>query len=128
MLCPTSQRLESRKKATPQPHGLTQEGTVARGANPEDKPASGGRHSGVQLTGLPAAPATSCQTKVVMGSLMPLEVHLVGVKMVGVRSAHPHPHLNPYLCASFLLPPPQKKSCGDVEWWWAQAKDVAGSV
>jgi hypothetical protein len=34
---------------------------------------------GVQLTGPPAAPCNSCQTKVVMGSLMPLEVHLVGV-------------------------------------------------
>ncbi|CAL8300825.1 unnamed protein product [Gadus morhua 'NCC'] len=35
---------------------------------------------GVQLTGPPAAPCNSCQTKVVMGSLMPLEVHLVDVK------------------------------------------------
>ncbi|CAM4708715.1 unnamed protein product [Leuciscus chuanchicus] len=40
-----------------------------------------------------------------MGSLMLLEVHLAGVKMVGVRSAHPHPHLNPNLCASFLPQP-----------------------
>ena len=63
---------------------------------------------GVQQTGSPAAPCNSCQTKVVMGSLMPLEVHLAGVKMVGVRTAHPHPHLNPHLCASFLLPPPKK--------------------
>lgn len=45
-----------------------------------------------------------------MGSLMPLEVHLAGVKMVGVRFAHPHPHLNPHLCASFLPPPPHKSS------------------
>lgn len=64
---------------------------------------------------------------------MPLEVHLAGVKMVGVRTAHPHLHLNPYLCASFLLqlpslPPPPKKPCGDMEWWQAQAKDAAGSA
>lgn len=36
---------------------------------------------------------TTCQEKVVIGSLMPLEVHLVGVKMVEVT---------PYLYASFL--------------------------
>ncbi len=24
--------------------------------------------------------------------------------------------------------PPPKKSYSDVEWWWAQVKDVAGSV
>lgn len=37
-----------------------------------------------------------------MGPLMPLEVHLVGVKPVGVWTAHPHPHLNPHLRASYL--------------------------
>lgn len=63
---------------------------------------------GVQQTRPPAAPCNSYQTKVVMGSLMPLELHLVGVKMVGVRTAHPHPHLNPYLCVSFLLHPRQR--------------------
>lgn len=68
---------------------------MARGVNPEDKSALGDRHHR-------QPPVTSCQTKVVMGSPMPLEVHLAGVKMVGVRSAHPHPHLNPHLCASFL--------------------------
>ena len=62
---------------------------------------------GVELTRPPAAPCISCQAKVLMGSLMPLEVHLLGLKMVGVRSAHPHLHLNPPLCASFLLPPPK---------------------
>ena len=51
---------------------------MARGANPENLHLGTGT-GGVQLTGPPAAPCNSCQTKVVMGSLMPLEVHLVGV-------------------------------------------------
>lgn len=66
---------------------------------------------GTQQTGLPAAPCNSFQTKVVMGSIMPPEIILEGAKMVGVWNAHLHLHLNPYLCASFLLPPcpaPQK--------------------
>lgn len=60
---------------------------------------------GVEQTGPQAAPCNISQKKLIMGSHMPLEVHLAGVKMVGVRSAHPHHHLNPYLCASFLLQP-----------------------
>ena len=56
---------------------------MARGANPENLHLGTGT-GGVQLIGPPAVPCKSCQTKVVMGSLMPLEVHLVGVKMMGV--------------------------------------------
>ncbi len=49
VLCPTSQWLESRKKATPQPRRSTQEGTVAKGANIEDKPSPGTTQCFVQV-------------------------------------------------------------------------------
>lgn len=115
------------EEGNPRPRGLTQEGTVARGANPEDKPAPGDRQRRSPNDRTTGSPLQLLPDEGRHGFPHATGSHLVGVKMVGVRSAHPHPHLNPHLCASFLLPTPPK-SCGDVEWWWAQAKDVAGSV